>query len=595
MNDSLIHRGPDDSGEFIDNDTQTALAMRRLSIIDLEGGHQPMSNEDGTIWIVFNGEIYNFPSLRRNLVAQGHKFRSDHSDTEVLIHLYEQVGSSMLSELNGMFALVIYDKNKRVLFGARDRMGIKPLYYVYKSGIFSFASELKALRLLKEVSSQLDYQSLYDYMSLQFVPAPRTIFKDIKKIPPAHYFVFNLDSKVFKTCKYWDLPQQPEPKMKLEEAADLIRQEAKRAALDWSMSDVPIACSLSGGIDSSSLVGMLCASGLKGLETFSLGFKHRNESFFDERNLAQKTSQRWNTTHHETVINPDDLLQDLDKMVWHLDEPYGGGLPSWYIFKSMQGKVKVALTGTGGDELFGLYGYFRPYENFLWRLREAAKLSLLDNSFFDPLIMSRKYPQGYLYHRYFTENMKRKWLFNKETLSQVKPTESLIQELWDEAKGKSPRDIVADIHYKTQLPEEFLHMTDKFSMAHSIEARTPFLDHKLVELVMNIPAQIRTDPKNLKYLFIRAMKGILNDEIINAPKKGFILPIDRWLRGALRKQVEHYLGESYLEKQGLFSKRLYSCVIKPYFRGRGYLKNWVWTAFMFQVWYRRFMENERLA
>jgi len=253
----------------------------------------------------------------------------------------------------------------------------------------------------------------------------------------------------------------------------------------------------------------------------------------------------------------------------------------------MQGKVKVALTGTGGDELFGLYGYFRPYENFLWRLRETAKLSLLNNSFFDPLIMSRKYPQGYLYHRYFTESMKRKWLFNKETLSQVKPTEFLIQELWDEAKGKSPRDVVAYIHYKTQLPEEFLHMTDKFSMAHSIEARTPFLDHKLVELVMNIPAQIRTNPKNLKYLFIRAMKGVLGDEIINAPKKGFILPIDRWLRGALRKQVEHYLGENYLEKQGLFSKKLYSCLVKPYFRGRRYLKNWVWTAFMFQVWHRR--------
>lgn len=590
MNNVLFHRGPDDSGEFIDKNTNTALAMRRLSIIDLEGGHQPMGNEDSSVWIVFNGEIFNFRKLREELIINGHIFKSNHSDTEVLIHLYEQEGFKMLSKLNGMFAFVLYDKNKKTLFGARDRMGIKPLYYVCKNGLFAFASEIKSLRFLGEVSRQIDYQSLYDYMSFQFVPSPRTIFADIKKIPAAHYFVFDVHTKIFQVCRYWDIPQFSE-RIKLDQAVDLVRDEAKRAVVDWSVSDVPIACSLSGGIDSSSVVGLLCASGINQLRTFSLGFNHRKDVFFDERGVAKSTSQRWGTLHSEIVLEPDDLLEDLDVMVWHLDEPYGGGLPSWYVFKAMRGKVKVALTGTGGDELFGIYGYWRQYEKLFWRLRETAKLSMYDRSVFSSFSMLNRYPQGYLYHRYFTENMKRKWLFNQEILNQVSPTELYLQKLWDEVKDRTDRDIVAYIHYRTQLPEEFLHMTDRFSMAHSIEARTPFLDHKLVELLMSIPSEVRTKDKSLKYLFIKAMRGVLTDEVVNFPKKGFVLPIDRWLRTSLKDKVDYYLGESYIKKQGLFTKDFYSHLVKPYFNGKKYLDDFVWTVLMFQLWYDRFVEN----
>jgi asparagine synthase (glutamine-hydrolysing) len=552
-----------------------------------------MSNEDATVWIVFNGEIYNFQDLKKELLLQGHRFKSDHSDTEVLLHLYEQKSTEMFSRLNGMFAFVLYDKKKQLLFGARDRLGIKPLYYIYKNSFFSFASELKTLLLLPQVSKEIDQQALYDYMSLQFIPAPRSIFRDVRKLPAAHYFIFDIKSKSLKIRKYWDVPQSSDGRMRLDDAVDLIRQQTQRAVLAWSVSDVPLACSLSGGIDSSTIVGLLCSLGLKHLKTFSLGFRDKKESFFDERHLAQKTSQRWGTSHYETVIEPDDLLDDLEQMVWHLDEPYGGGLPSWYIFKSMRGKVKVALTGTGGDELFGVYGYWRPYESLLWRLRQIAKTTLLDNFYPNTFFMMRTYPHGYLYHRYFTDIMKRKFLFNKETLDTVESTEACIQRLWNRAKGRSPRDAVAYIHFKMQLPEEFLHMTDRFSMAHSIEARTPLLDHNLVESVMSIPGRIRTSPKNLKYLFIKAMKDVLIDEVINAPKRGFVLPLDRWLRGPLRRKVEHSLGEAYLKKQGLFNKDFYHSIVKPYLKGRRYLDDFIWTVFMFQMWYRRFIEDER--
>jgi len=591
MNAALIHRGPDEAGEFIDSDKDIALAMRRLSIIDLETGQQPMSNENQTIWLVCNGEIYNFQLLRQNLLSKGHKFKTHHSDTEVLIHLYEDKGFDMLKYLNGMFSFVIYDKNKNLFFGARDRVGIKPFYYVRKDKIFAFASELKALLLLKNVSKQIDSQSLYDYMSFQFVPSPRTIFKDIKKIPPAHYFVYQIGSKELKTYKYWDLPESTDKRLGLDKSINLVREATKKAILNWSVSDVGIACSLSGGIDSSSITGLLCSSGIKNLKTFSLGFGHKKERAFDERNFAKLTANRWGTDHHEIILEPDDLLSDLDKMVWSLDEPYGGGLPSWYIFKAMQGKVKVALTGTGGDELFGNYGKWRAYENIFSKIKQIAKFSILDNSIFKTLSMLKAFPQGYIYHRYFTENMKRDNLFNEDVLRKVSPSEGYIQNLWDQARERSPRDIIPYIDFKMQLPEEFLHMTDRFSMAHSIEARTPLLDHELIETAMKIPSNVRTNSKNLKYLFIKALKGTLSNEIINAPKKGFVLPIDRWLRGPLRDKLEYYLGANYLNKQGLFNQNIHSRILKPYLKGKKYLDSFIWTIFMFQLWHDSFVNN----
>jgi len=591
MNRALFHRGPDESGEFIDRENKVSLAMRRLSIIDIAGGHQPMSNEDGSVWIVFNGEIYNFASLRRDLTAKGHSFKSDHSDTEVLIHLYEEKGPDLLHFLNGMFAFVIYDKKNKVLFGARDRLGIKPLYYFSQNGLFLFASEIKALLLAPEVSREIDSQSLYDYLSFQFIPAPNTIFADIKKLAAAHYFLFDCRSKKLAIKRYWQLSHRPINIKKTEEAVDLLRQETERAVSDWAVSDVPIACSLSGGIDSSSIVGILSYKGISGLKTFSLGFRDRGAAQFDERAIARNTARKWGADHHEIVLEPDDLLRDLDDMIWHLDEPYGGGLPSWYVFKAMKAKVKVALTGTGGDELFGVYGYWRPYEDIFWNIREVAKYIMLDRAPLQTLGMLQRYPQGYLYHRYFTDVMKRRFVYSEKLCKNFFPSEAQIQRLWNKGNNVCARDKVAVLHFATQLPEEFLHMTDKFSMAHSIEARTPLLDHKLVEAVMSISARVRTHPYSKKYLFAKAMNNLLSQEVLNAPKKGFVLPLDRWLRGPLKDRLQYYLGEKYIAKQGIFSKKLYSHMVKPYLRGRHYLKNCIWTLFMFQLWHKRFICN----
>ncbi|MBN3040441.1 MAG: asparagine synthase (glutamine-hydrolyzing) [Candidatus Omnitrophica bacterium] len=592
MSDCLAYRGPDDSGEFIDSQRNVFLAMRRLSIIDPDNGKQPMSNEDETLWIVFNGEIFNYKKLKDILISKGHKFKTDHSDTEVLIHLYEEKGSDMLSELNGMFAFVIYDKKNKLFFGARDRMGIKPLYYSLKDSFFGFASESKALLFCPKITKKIDFQSLYDYMSLQYIPAPRTIFEDIKKLACASYFIFELDKNNLNISKYWDLPQSSNENMTMDQALALVRHETEAAVKRWSISDVPIACSLSGGLDSSSVTGILAKSGFGPLRTFSLGFKEKKDSSFDEREIAKNTASMWCAHHHETIIEPDDLLLDLRKMVYHLDEPYAGGLPSWYIYKSMKRKVKVAMTGTGGDELFGVYGYWRPYESFIWGLRERAKLFLLESQAGGYSGLKTKNKQGYLYHRYFTDSMKKNIVFNRERLKGVVPTEGYIQKIWQQSLSGSARDSVAYVHFKTQLPEEFLSMTDKFSMAHSIEARTPLLDHKLVEAVMSIPPGLRTSAGDPKYLFNLAMKDVLSIQVRKASKKGFVLPIGHWLRGPLSREAQHYLGEDYLKKQGIFNPNLYKYVVKPFFQGRSYLKNLVWTVYMFQLWHETYIENE---
>ena len=365
--------------EFFDPSTGVHLAMRRLSIIDLSGGHQPMSNEDQNVWIVFNGEIYNHAQLRAQLTAAGHRFRSDHSDTEVLVHLYEEEGEGMVERLNGMFAFVIYDKRKKRLFGARDRAGIKPLYYHRAPGFFAFASELKALLVTPSVSKQLDLQSVSDYLSFQCVPAPRSILKDVQKLPPAHLFSYALDTREFSSRRYWQPPcAGTRPAAATEETCLLVREQFTRAVLRWAMSDVPIACALSGGIDSSSIVGVLSQEGIRDLHTFTLGFGSAEGAALDERALARATARRWKTIHHEITIRPRDLLNDLDHMIWHLDEPYGGGLPSWYVFKGMKGIVKVGVTGTGGDELFGNYGKWLRYERAASGLRETARVALLD-------------------------------------------------------------------------------------------------------------------------------------------------------------------------------------------------------------------------
>lgn len=620
MNSVVEHRGPDDAGEYRDPETDVALAMRRLSILDLSSGHQPMANADQTVWIVYNGEIYNSPEIRQRLVNKGCAFKTDNSDTEVLLHLYEEKQEAMLDELNGMFAFVIYDQKRKRLFGARDRVGIKPFYYAEQSGLFAFASELKSLLTLPTIDRELDFQSLYHYMTLLFVPGERTIFSRIKRLPPGHYFAFDLSSRELSIRRYWKLKtDRAEHNRSEAEWAEIIRHELREAVRRWTLSDVPVGCSLSGGLDSTTVVGLLSEMGYGPIKTYSLGFASQDEAAWNELHLARKVAERFQTEHREIILQPEDLLNDLVPMVWHLDEPYAGGLPSWYVFRMMAEEVKVGLTGTGGDELFGNYGKFSPFEvspilrmaanhpglaraganlpSFMWASwRKAVDLIPVSSRQKDRLSQLGdicRAPFGSHYYAnqvYLNDTSKHASVFNGK-FSELEETAAYLERLFSEAHTDSFRDGVAYVDFQTQLPEEFLMMTDRFSMAHSLEARVPFLDHEFIETVFRIPAATRTRSGDLKYLLKSAVGDLLPPDLLSAPKKGFVIPITLWLRDRLRPLAEKLLSPERLKQQGIFRPAFYSSYVTPHLEGRADYTWQVWAALMFQLWHVVFVEQ----
>jgi len=618
----VAHRGPDDFGEYHDPEGDVAIAVRRLSILDLAGGHQPMSNQDGTVWIVFNGEIYNSPEIRARLIAKGYRFVTMNSDTEVLLHLYEEKQESMLRDLNGMFAFVVYDRARRLLFGARDRIGIKPLYYSRQPGLFAFGSELKSLLTLPTIKREVHRQSIFHYMTLLHIPGESTIFSDIRRLAPGHWFKFDVATQELTLQSYWRLDvRQAENRSEAEWCA-LIRHELREAVRRWTLSDVPIACSLSGGIDSSTIVGLLREIGYGRVRTYSLGFTGQGEEGWNELDLARQVAKHWETDHHEIVLQPEELLNDLVQMVWHLDEPYGGGLPSWYVFRLMSSDVKVGLTGTGGDELFGNYGKFLRFEGspvlgtvlnhrglteagkrlpwWVWSAWRKAAGAIPDGL----LHVQRKQrlieleqlcraPFGHHYYAiqaYFADRAKRETVFNG-ACEGLDDTEAYLQRLYDKARATSARDGVAYVDFQTQLSEEYLMMTDRLSMAHSLEARVPFLDHEFVEMIFRIPSSIRTRPGDLKYLLKKAVEDLLPKGILGMRKRGFVIPIRLWLRGPLRPLAIRLLSPERLRRQGIFRPSFYRRYVQPHLEGQRDYTWQVWAALMFQLWHFVFIEQ----
>jgi asparagine synthase (glutamine-hydrolysing) len=625
MNGAIVHRGPDDQGIYRSPDQSVSLAMRRLSILDLEGGHQPMSDTSGQIWIVFNGEIFNAPELRSRLERQGHHFRTKNSDTEVLLQLYLEKGPALLADLNGMFAFVIHDRRKNVLFGARDRMGIKPLYYWHQGGRLACASELKALLQLPVISRDINTQSLFHYMTLLYVPDQASIIQGIFRLPPGHSFVYDLEQSLLRVEQYWRVTFSPIENRSEDEWAELVRAELRAAVKRWTLSDVDIACSLSGGLDSSAIVGLLAELGCQKIKTYSLGFLGDREQSWNEMDLARQVAQRWETEHHEYFLEPQELLQDLLTMVWHLDEPYGGGLPAWYVFREIGKDVKVALTGTGGDELFGSYGRFRAYEDdsivsaadsFRGRYRTSANALAQFSASVAGLVgyMPASIPlmgKGRLFSKlphllaeafgrnhyanfaYLSDEQKRQDVF-QVTNGDIQDTATYLQRVYDSRMAPDLRNGLAAVDFRTQLAEEFLFMTDRFSMAHSLEARVPFLDHLLVEKVFRIPSSVRTRGTDPKYLLKRAVGNLLPPDLLTAPKRGFVIPIELWLRGELRPLADHLLNPQRLKKQGLFQPQFYDHFVRPHLEGRSTFTWQVWAALMFQLWHIVFIEGKQV-
>jgi asparagine synthase (glutamine-hydrolysing) len=624
MNRLLVHRGPDDEGVYYDEANDVALAMRRLSVLDVVHGHQPMSNRDESVWVVHNGEVFNSPELRQRLEVNGARFITDNSDTETLLHLYDQKQESLLEDLNGMFAFVIYDRRRGVLFGARDRLGIKPLYYVQQPSRFAFASELKALLMVPDVQRTINHQSLFHYMSLRFVPGRDSILEGVQRIPPGHWFRYDLHRKQLVVRRYWQVTFSEGEARSEDEWAELIRYELKEAVRRWVLSDVPVGCSLSGGLDSSAIVGLLAESVGPPLRTYSLGFTGIGEESLNELPQARDVAERWGTEHHEVVLEPAQLLRDLVKMVWHLDEPYGGGLPSWYIFQFMSQQVKVGLTGTGGDELFGDYGRYIPLEGFsglvagagarssptrkrlesLWTGLAAPLVRALPDSIVDFRTknkwLNRPWlsddPFRWFYFNafyYFPDDLKRNTVFQEAIATNgLAETSGLLEQYYKASDSSDARNASAFMAFATQLPEEFLLMTDRFSMAHALEARTPFLDHQFVELMCRVPSTIRTRAHDPKYLLKKAVGHLMPESVLRAKKRGFVIPTALWLRNALRPLAERLLSPARLKAQGIFRPQFYEAYVRPHCEGRADFHAQVWTALMFQIWHVLYIEQQ---
>ncbi|MBO8244221.1 asparagine synthase (glutamine-hydrolyzing) [Prochlorococcus marinus XMU1411] len=572
MNDAQYHRGPDEDGLYSDGD-EISLAMRRLSIMDIEGGSQPLISNDRQYVLIYNGEIFNAFDLRFDLEKKGEIFNTNNSDTELLFKILQKEGIYSVRKLNGMFSFAFLDKVNNKLFLARDRFGIKPLYYTTQNGFFAFSSELKSILSLPFIKRDINMQSLFNYLSLSYVNGYDSIIEGIKRLNPGHILEYDLGRKELKIIRWWEPLFNPNNDLNINNISNEILDKLQSSIKRWTISDVDIGACLSGGLDSSAIVALSHKLG-KSIKTFSLGFDDEYAKDLDELPLARKVALEFGTEHMEIILKPEDILEDLNSMISSIDEPYAGGLPTWFVFKFMSKYLKVGLTGTGGDELFGNYGKWCGLEKklpWIYRTRSKYKITrkVFENKFFNKFY-------------YFKNSDKISIIENME--KQFSNTSDYFYDLFLNSKASNIRDSIACTDWLTQLPDEFLLMNDRFSMAHSLEARTPFLDNELIDLILKIPSNLRTKQKDLKYLLRKTLSGILPDEILNAKKKGFILPIDRWLRTNLMGLTKEYLDPMRLKKEGIFNPDIYSRYVLPHFEGKSNNSIKIWTLLMFQLW-----------
>jgi asparagine synthase (glutamine-hydrolysing) len=605
MCNTLAHRGPDDQGVYLA--PGVALGHRRLSIIDLRPeGRQPMANEDGTVQIVFNGEIYNFAEHYQWLLARGHKFRS-RTDTEVIIHLYEELGVKCLERLRGMFAFAIWDDRKRSLFLARDRFGKKPLFYHFDGKRMLFASEAKAILTYPHFERQADPVAIDNYIALGYVAGPRSAFKGLNKLPPAHYLLL-ADGKV-EIQRYWRLAFTPKLELGEDEACAQIVSRLTEAVRLRMIADVPIGAFLSGGIDSSSIVALMAALGSGPVRTFSIGFE---ESAYDETAYARTIAQQFGTQHHEFIVRPEGQ-EILDHMVWHYDEPYAdsAALPTFYLCKLTRQHVTVALTGEAGDENFA--GYPRYAYNSLahylqgkswvlrWMVRNAARLGdrLLPDSGIvasrlrkvDAMLGGNGDPwPARLIVRVSAAN--RRLLYSDafaEDLLASSP-EELVAQVFDDTDGEG-LDAALNLDLNLYLPYDLLTKIDIASMAVGLEARAPMVDHEFVEFIARLPTRFKRSGLSTKVIFRKAMRGILPKSILNRPKRGFSVPLDHWFRGHLKDLLRDILLSRSSSERGYFNCAVIEAMIDAHTSGRADHQQELWGLLMLELWHRTFIDR----
>jgi asparagine synthase (glutamine-hydrolysing) len=585
MRDAMRHRGPDDAGLRINRTGQVALAHRRLSIIDLSPlGHQPMCNEDESIWIAFNGEIYNFPELRASLLAKGHRFRS-HTDTEVIIHLYEDFGEECVQHLRGMFAFAIWDERRSELFLARDRFGIKPLYYYAEAGEFYFASELKGVMANPRVPRKVDLSSVYDFLSYRYVPTPKSIYQNVKKLPPAHTMTVTLGQAdvTVRTRRYWDLcfkNDQPGPTVE-----ELTRQLAEAVDLHL-IGDVPLGVLLSGGVDSSLVTGLMSQVLGRKAETFTVGFDVEKKS---EAPYARRVAELFGTDHHEITSSLTDLDNSLRWVVDAYDEPFGDGsaLPTHLVSELARRSVTVALAGDGGDELCGGYSWYarwqelRGYDKYLpqglrtllqgaapgaWKVRNFGRTFLLD-----PLEQYLRLVGAYT--RY-----EKQQLLAPAFLREFRDYDDVwqLRDFWREDLDPLSRLQYLDVN--TYLPDDILTKVDRASMSVSLELRPPLLDHKVAEMLAAIPARERVRDKVAKLPLKQMLRQWLPADLIDRPKQGFSVPWGVWLAPA---QVRQRLQGGALVQAGILDQEVVGTIHDKYLSGSK-----AWTLLVLEEWFR---------
>jgi asparagine synthase (glutamine-hydrolysing) len=604
MNDVIVHRGPDDEGFYV---TPTVgLAMRRLSIIDLQTGQQPIHNEDKSVQIVFNGEIYNFQELRKTLEEAGHCFYT-HADTEVIVHGYEEYGMNVVHHLRGMFAFALWDLKEETLLLVRDRPGIKPLHYYKDDEKFLFGSEIKAILQCERVPREVNWEALDRFLTFEYVFSPETIFKGIHKLPPGHLLV--LHKGEIRIEQYWDnLPavqDEHDEEYYAQRLAELLEESVKMRLI----SDVPLGALLSGGIDSSTVVGFMAKHSSKSVKTFSIGFEDQS---YNELEYARTVSKHFNTEHHEFIIKPD-AVDLVEKLVKNLDEPFGDFsiFPTYLVSKMAREYVTVALSGDGGDELFAGYDTYiadwmaRHYQ----RIPAVIRKSILPNilRFVPPspkkkglINRTKRFVEGTLlppelmHTRWmiFLQEQEKRQLYSDTLFEVFKQGNSYkyIQEYFDRSNGTSPLARQEYVDIKTYLTDDILVKVDRMSMAPSLEARVPFLDHKVMEFAATVPGSLKLKGLTTKYILKKAVADLLPPQILTRGKEGFSIPIKNWIMQELRPLLLDTLSESRLKKRGYFRPEYVRQLVQEHLDGKENHSHRLWALMVFEIWHQMYID-----
>jgi asparagine synthase (glutamine-hydrolysing) len=597
MCDVIRHRGPDDEGLHVE--PGVGLGMRRLSIIDLSTGHQPIHNENESVWVVFNGEIYNYRELRVELEREGHRFYTS-SDTETIVHAYEQWGEDCFSRLRGMFGIALWDRPRRTLLLARDRSGIKPLHYVQHGDRLYFGSELKSLIAAGAVDTTLDVEAVDHYLSFLYTPRDRSIFRDVRKLPPGHTLRFR--DGTADVHAYWQIGDQETFTGTPQEAAEQLRAVLSDAVRSHMISDVPLGAFLSGGVDSSTVVGLMAEISDRPVKTFSIGF---DEPQFDELEHARTIAAHFGTDHHEFVVRPDGL-SILEDMIEHFDEPFAdsSAIPTWYVSEIARKHVTVVLSGDGGDELFGGYDRYLPHP----RVAQFDRIPLpgrraVANAVW-PLIPHGVPGKNFLRHVGKDENGRyldsislfhddeKEALYSAEMRAALggATAQSALAQHFDRFAHLPAHSRMMRFDFETYLPEDVLTKVDRMSMAHSIESRVPLLDNDVIDFAASIPASMKIREGRRKHILKEAVKGLIPDHILNRKKQGFGVPLGVWFRGGLTDIFADVLGSARARQRGYFQPAFIDRLVQEHLNGRRDHTLRLWQLLVFELWHRQYVD-----